>query len=564
MLRRRRQQLRPSENSADRRNSIRVTALVGAVIVVAAVLRVYGLRWGLPSATHQYSYHPDEFLTVGAAFYSIYLARSFDPRFYNYPSLYLYLSALAMAVALGYGASPDIYLFARVVTAITGVAAVAVTYWAGRTLLNEACGLVAACVLCIAPLHVQHSHFATVDVPGTLFVAAALGYAGLVLKRGDLRDYLLGGAVAGLAAGTKYNAALVALSLVAAHCLRSGGVPKSIASWRLWAMLGCAVGAFVLSTPGSVLRTAEFAQGVAYEMRHAAQGHGLVFAGTGNGFVYTFTNSLWYGLGPAIAILSLGAGVWALFTRNRPMLVVLALVVPYYALISVSQVRFARYALPMFPGLALLCGWMAVDVWSRLRSRRARWLCRACVGVAGLAIIGTLCYTLALGRLFVLRSPQDRAAAWILGNLPKASGIVFVDAPWFYSPPLSKNLGWGSLSQREQAARDCDYKLTILADVSDPDWWRTAPQPPAVVITTDYELGDALRLRGDRSLRGDQARQLASVLSKTDSILPAYPRRRIFRSPLRFCGLSFGSTASLPHDMRYPAPTITLHYGRSK
>ena len=181
----------------------RCDAVALVVVAIGAALRVYGLRWGLPHSLHWYSYHPDEFLTVGAAFFSIYLGRSLNPRFYNYPSLFLYLCALAIGVAFGYGAVANltnVYLAARVVTVIMGTAAVAATYWAGKTLANAQVGLVAASILCVAPIHVQHSHFATVDVPSTLFVALALGYAGLVVRRGSVRDYALGGAMAGLAA----------------------------------------------------------------------------------------------------------------------------------------------------------------------------------------------------------------------------------------------------------------------------------------------------------------------------------------------------------------------------
>ncbi len=78
-----------------------------------------------------------------------------------------------------------VYLIPRIVTVLMGVGSVAATYWAGAVLFAPAVGVIAALILCIAPLHVQHSHFATVDVPSTLFVALALGYTGLVMKRGS-------------------------------------------------------------------------------------------------------------------------------------------------------------------------------------------------------------------------------------------------------------------------------------------------------------------------------------------------------------------------------------------
>ena len=169
------------------RSKWRPKLLPAIILAAAAALRFWGLKWGLPNSAHAYSYHPDEFLTIGAA--GIVLC-SFFPRFYNYPSLYIYLAAVAMAFGSVYGLAPDLagaYLCARVVTALMGIGAVAVVYWAGNKLWGSAPedspgfeipdylpGLLAGLVLCIAPLHVQHSHFATVDVPSTLFVAACL------------------------------------------------------------------------------------------------------------------------------------------------------------------------------------------------------------------------------------------------------------------------------------------------------------------------------------------------------------------------------------------------------
>lgn len=552
-----------------------------AVLILAAALRFWGLRWGLPNSLHSYSYHPDEFLTIGAA---VAVLTGFFPRFYNYPSLYLYLGAFAIAFASAYGLAHDTgaaYLCARVVTAAMGVGAVAAVYWAGGSLWRasddrpghvvldagspghvvpnaQAIGLLAAQVLCIAPLHVQHSHFATVDVPSTLFVALCLGFAGKVLSRGSWRDYLLCGVMAGLAAGTKYNAGLVVLSLIAAHLL--GSRDRNAGMRRLLGALGCVIVAFVVSTPASVLRTRDFLYGLTYEMRHAAEGHGLVFVGTGNGFIFTFTSSLWYGLGPALAILFVAAAVYGLARLDKRALVLLAFALPYYALISLSQVRFARYALPMYPAAALLIAWMAADLWTRL-PKGARW---AWAGLIGSALAGTLFYTIALDRLFVQPTPQDRAARWIFANIPKGSSIGLIEVPWFYSPPYSKQAGFGTLPQRTEAMAKSPYNIClsppqgffkVMPDLQAPNWR----------VFSDYELPDAKRIGGINELElhasypeGGGRDHLRYWLIR-DILEMSYTSRATFSNRLTALGISFGSTQSLPHDMRYPAPTIWIY-----
>ena len=52
---------------------------------------------------------------------------------------------------------------------------------------------------------------------------------------------------------------------------------------------------------------------------------------------------------PALAILFVGAAVYGVYRLDRRALTILAFALPYYALISISQVRFARYSLPLFP-----------------------------------------------------------------------------------------------------------------------------------------------------------------------------------------------------------------------
>ncbi|OFX13589.1 MAG: hypothetical protein A2Z18_07315 [Armatimonadetes bacterium RBG_16_58_9] len=527
-----------------------------AVIILAAALRVYGLRWGLPNTLHGYSYHPDEFLTVTTAYLTMYAGRSLLPGFYNYPTLYIYLCILAIAVAQGYGLVSNeagIYLSARVVTVIMGVAAVSVTYWAGKRLYSAAAGLIAALVLCIAPLHAQHSHFATVDVPSTVFVAASLGFAGLIMTRGSWRDYVLAGAMVGLAGGTKYNAGVVVFSIVAAHLLRGRVTWQSIASGRLWTSLGCAIAAFIISTPGVVLQTPAFLHGIGYEVAHASEGHGLVFAGTGCGFVYTFTSSLWYGLGPPLAFLFPASALYALWRRDRSGLVILAFVIPYYVLISLSQVRFARYALPLFPAVALLCGWFAREMWLRVSTRWLRW---SWAGACVVAAVFTLVYTLALDRLFTVPDPRDQAARWVFAHVRKEP-IGLIDVPWFYTPPLSKQLGTASLLNQprtweefEEVVRSTPYELLIFSRSDKPGSWWEDGHPPKWAIVSSYEIDDALRLRHDKRLTEDQRDQVRRILADLDLITRHYVPKEQFGDLLHL---------SLPHDMGYTDPRITIY-----
>src|SRR5439155_15339527 len=94
-----------------------------------------------------------------------------------------------------------------------------VTGTLARRAFGRAAGLLAGLALALAPLHVQHSHFMTVDVPATLWVAVALWCALRALETPTRGWFAAAGVAAGLAAGTKYNAGLVLLSVLAANGL---------------------------------------------------------------------------------------------------------------------------------------------------------------------------------------------------------------------------------------------------------------------------------------------------------------------------------------------------------
>lgn len=527
------------------------------VLLLAAALRFYGLTWGLPDSQHEYSYHPDEFLLIGSA---LMVLQGAIPTFYNYPSLYMFLAAFAVLSGTAYGAvgsQGDIYLASRIITVLMSVGAVGATMWAGRVVFGWAAGLVAAVLLAIAPLHVQHSHFATVDVPCTLFVAAGLGFAGLILSRGTWRVYVLGGVMVGLAAGTKYNAGIVLLALIAAHYMRqTTSSPK--ARWdRLAAMLGAAAAAFVISTPGVIFKWSNFISGLTYELRHSGEGHGLVFAGTGSGFIYTFANSLWYGLGPLLAALLVVSIIYAVVRKDRGALMVLAFLVPYYLIISLSQVRFVRYTLPMYPAIAMLVGWMVTDYYGRLAHRRALIAKTAWAAVAVFVALVTLYTTLIVVRMFGDRDPRNLAAAWVNRHIEMGGAIGVIEVPWFYSPPLSKDLGFGSLPQRLEAARNAPYEFVIFSECDTSGCWWTLDTPPRWIITSNYETEDAERLANNESLSKDQRNQVDRVLTDLELIRRHYVVRASYDQSQRNFLKIFGMR--LPHDMGYVSPTITIY-----
>jgi 4-amino-4-deoxy-L-arabinose transferase-like glycosyltransferase len=228
-----------------------------ALFLLALLIRCIGLQWGLPSSARWYSYHPDEYQMFSAVV-NLISHGDFNPRFFNYPSLYVYLAYFAHGAMAAFGlAHPlpenqsqlwmltrDVLLSARVVTAIVGAATVPLVFLIARQIGGFRVGVLGALLLTFAPGHVQHSHFATVDVPTTFFVALCLwlstralhGEANLKHQRVSL---LLAALVAGLAAATKYNGVLVLVAPLA-DCIVPARIfhRLPVCSFRFSAFLG--------------------------------------------------------------------------------------------------------------------------------------------------------------------------------------------------------------------------------------------------------------------------------------------------------------------------------------
>ena len=203
---------------------------VVAVLTVAASLRLYGLGWddGLP-----YTPHPDEraILMEVAELSPPSLGNlgalldpdesTWNPRWFNYGSFPLYLlKGAELAYELASGGKPfDLRLAGRAISALADVGTVAIVFLLGSRMYDRRTGLLASALVALAVIHVQLSHFLTVDTLLTLLVAAALYFMYRVASRGRTADSMIAGALLGLALATKVSVAPLLAAFVIAHLM---------------------------------------------------------------------------------------------------------------------------------------------------------------------------------------------------------------------------------------------------------------------------------------------------------------------------------------------------------
>jgi 4-amino-4-deoxy-L-arabinose transferase-like glycosyltransferase len=392
------------------------TAAIVGLAAVAVLLGGWGLGFGLP-----FDFRPDEELFTGRAV-QMALQHSLDPHFYVYPPLGLYLFALAEWLLgqlapsrLGPATQVDPtaeYLATRLVSMLAFAAATGLVGLAGRAAYGALAGVVAAACFVLAPLAVQNAHFGRVDLIALAFLALALWAGGRAESR---VGWAVAGAAAGLAAGTKYTAGVVAVYLlvIALH-----GPDRRA---RVLTLVGGSLLAFLaaLAPAGHPLQLLD---GFRFLAQRSAWNYGLPI-----GFIYHPTVSLPNGLGLgayALAIVGIGVAFW----RRQPAdLALVALLGAYLLLVGFSQEVFLRYALPLLPALCLLAGGaLRLGGVTRLPSV-------ALAGLAAILLVPSLLTSVQGDRLLTATDTRTEAASWLLANTAPGSELVL---PNYWGEPF--------------------------------------------------------------------------------------------------------------------------------
>ena len=401
--------------SAARRAGPGWSLAVGALLVAALALRLWGIDTGLP-----YVYNADEnahFVPRAIGMFG----HSYNPGYFINPPGFTYLLHAVFALRWGgdgvqaaYAANlGDVVVVARVCAAVLGTAAVGLLYLAGsRLFADRRVGLLAAALLATSFLAVFYAHFALNDVPTLAPLCFALvGVAG-VLRSGRPLDYAVAGLGIGLACATKYTAGIVVLCLVAAAVAG----PRRRVGLPLAGLV--ALGAFLVANPYALLDFPAFSDGLADQSSASNDGGGKLGLTQDNGILY-YAGALTWGLGWLPLAAALGGGV-GLAVRDRGAALVLVVPVVLFVLFMGSQDRFfARWVLPVVPLLCLLAAWGAVTLASRL-PRPGVAVALAGVLVCAQGAVVSVHSSSVLAREDTRQLVRD----WMVRNVPPRSKVV--------------------------------------------------------------------------------------------------------------------------------------------
>jgi len=402
-------------------------AAIGAVLLLALGLRVWGIDHGLP-----YAYNADEnahFVTRAIGLFG----HDWDPNYYVNPPAYTYLVHLVLGAWFGgragvsntFAADPtQIWIISRAVAALLGTLAVWLLYLAGSRLVDRRVGLLSAGIFAVAFLPVFYSKLALNDVPTLAGVCLALWGAAGILRTGRLRDYVWAAIGLGLACATKYTGGIVLLPIVgaaAAQFAAPGGKPGALRGTGVVVALSLLT--FFVANPYAVLDFSSFWNGLTHQSTASGDAAGKLGLTQESGYAYYLWSFGW-GLGWLPLFFALGGAVRLFFDERRLLWMLLPPIVLFVLFMGSQERYFGRWLMPVFPFVCVLAAYAAIELADWLGrfspALRPTFVAAAVVVLCGQGFV----YSLHSGLVTSRKDTRNIAREWMVLNVPAGAKIV--------------------------------------------------------------------------------------------------------------------------------------------
>jgi 4-amino-4-deoxy-L-arabinose transferase-like glycosyltransferase len=528
---------------------MRAASAVGALVVAALALRLWGIDHGLP-----YVFNADEnahFVPRAIGMFG----HSLNPGYFINPPAYTYLLHVVFwarwggreAVGDAFAADPGTaFTIARVLSAALGAAAVGFLVWAGRRLWDLRVGVLAGALLAVAFLPVHYAHLAVNDVPALAPLCLSLvGIAG-VHRSGRLPDYALAGAALGVACATKYTAGIGVLCLLAAareNRLRGLALAGALA-----------IAGFLLANPYALLDWEAFRDGLDKQSAASSDGGGKLGLIGDSGLLY-YLGTLTWGLGWLPALAATAGAVWLAVRDRRLALVLVPAPIAFLLFMGVQDRFFARWLLPVYPLLCLLAAWAAVEAARRIRVARPWPVVATGVLLCAQGLVFSVHNDVVLAR----DDTRALARAWMVENIREGDRVVIepiapdqwamdVGRPSAATGTGNRWIKWPTSRFRGRVVKLEDFERTLRVSLLD----RYERAGYCHVVTGSTQYGRALAEPGEvpQAIRYyDELRRRGEVVYRVS------PRGD---EPVR--GFSFDfSFNSYPLDFERPGPEIVIY-----
>ena len=423
---------------------IKISHCVILCIILGCSLRFVGLTRGdssfvLDGSSQSerafYHFHPDETALIQAALDPI---DPLAPKITSYGMLPIYLlrgvlefNSIIFGQDFTNQESPDrvryVYFTARILSVLASCLTLYLVWLLGARWFSDLTGLLAVCVVAVAPMAIQLAHFYTVDGLFTLLILATVYVLLRALERPDWRWYVLTGIVIGLSAAIRLIGLSAGLILLVGHITRQRQL-KAILTPSIWLAGLSTVLCLLALQPFLVLdRDLTFQDTNPYGLGFAmdwARGEFLTIWSLVDIHTIPYLHHwshLWpLGVGWPLTILFVFGLSYSLWKIDHQKGLILLWIGIYFYVIGGLQAKPIRYLLPLLPFLALLsadfCVWF-------IRSPQFVRVRKLAIGICAAVFMYSTIYGVAFASLYTREDSRIQAARWIDQHIPANSQI---------------------------------------------------------------------------------------------------------------------------------------------
>ena len=407
---------------------------LAAILVLAAVLRIYGLGHGLPNV-----YNPDEVNIMARA---LSIARDFNPHYFLYPNFFFFVlfGVMGGLFVLGrmvgryanvaafegrfFEDPTDFYLAGRLFGVLCALATIVLTYRLAAKHFGRTAARAAALFMAVAYFHVRDSHYLKHDVPTGLLLVLALTAFDRIREDPRIRSYLVSGLAMGLAFATHYYTIFLAPAFAAYHLVVSGfrGFAKVLLTGAIAGVTFFALSPFVvIDLPIAIDHMIANRQVVV----DRSVSDGILFLPSLPAYLQFMVEQ---GFGYLLfALIVVG---WVLMARRDRHLLTLWGVFPLLFFFFIGYTFFAgRYLNPILPSLAVAAG-LTIAWLSEQLGPRVAW------AAVLLACLQPLYNDIQVDRLFASKDTRTLAKEWIADELPDGTPLALQS----YSVPIPQSV----------------------------------------------------------------------------------------------------------------------------
>ncbi|MCY3868277.1 MAG: glycosyltransferase family 39 protein [Gemmatimonadetes bacterium] len=382
-----------------------------------------------------YHFHPDETALIQAALDPI---DPLSPKITSYGMLPIYLlrgvlefNSIIFGLDFTNQKSPDgvryVYFTARILAVLVSCLTLYLVWLLGARWFNEIAGLLAVCIVAVAPIAIQLAHFYTVDGLFTLLILATMYVLLRAFERSDWRWFVLTGILIGLSAAVRLIGLSAGFILLVGYVTRQRQL-KAVLTPSIWLAGLSAVLCLVALQPFLVLDrdlifqdTNPYGLGFAMEW---ARGEFLTIWSLVDihtiPYLYHWSHLWPLGVGWPLTIFFVFGLSYSLWKIDHQKGLILLWIGIYFYVIGGLQAKPIRYLLPLLPFLAILsadfCVWF-------IRSPQFVQARKLGIGICAAVFVYSAIYGVAFASLYTREDSRIQAARWIDKHIPANSRV---------------------------------------------------------------------------------------------------------------------------------------------